>query len=224
MNTSKEELVTVLDLYQTAQNEVRAAGYDWEIEWQRSREFSTISESEFLREAAWVILCSGFKEAYVQKRFGYISLCFCDWESAHEIMRNRRACVATAMSHFRNERKLNAIAKIADILCEEGFLSFRRQLQEDPIKRLQELPFIGPVTSWHLAKNLGLNVAKNDRHLSRLAQRCGYSDAHSLCDEISALTGESISVVDIVLWRFAALFQAAVFSDGGLRQLVHLRP
>jgi hypothetical protein len=46
-------------------------------------------------------------------------------------------------------------------------------------------PMIGPVTSFNLAKNIGLDVAKADRHLSRLAANVGFSDVPSLCRCIS---------------------------------------
>jgi hypothetical protein len=70
---------------------------------------------------------------------------------------------------------------------------------------LETLPYVGPVTAFHLAKNLGLNVAKPDRHLSRLATATGFSDAHALCAELGAVLGEPVPVIDIVLWRFATL-------------------
>lgn len=212
MPRSPKNTVSMLNLYRTAEREVRAAGYGWEIEWQKNQEFNRYSESDLMREAAWVILCSGFKETSVRKCFDYISLCFCDWESAHEIKSKRHACITTALSGFGNNRKINAIAQIADLICNSGFSILKRRIQQDPINRLQEFPYIGPITSWHLAKNLGLNVAKNDRHLSKIAQYCGYSDAHSLCDEISILTGESASVIDIVLWRFAAMSPNAILA------------
>ena len=41
---------------------------------------SMFTESDLLREAAWVILCSGFREAVIRRMFDFISLCFCDWE------------------------------------------------------------------------------------------------------------------------------------------------
>lgn len=192
-------------LFRTAEHKVQAAGFAWEIEWQRERCLKPFTESDLLREAAWVILCSGFREANVRKVFDYISLCFCDWESAAEITRNRTVCIATASSRFRNFRKIDAIAQVADLVTETGFDQFRRQIRADPIKRLQELPFIGPVTSWHLAKNLGLDVAKNDRHLARIAASLGYNDAHDLCGDVSDATGQLISVIDVVLWRFAAI-------------------
>jgi len=193
------------DLYRTAEHNVQASGFAWEIEWQRERCRKPFSERDLLRESAWVILCSGFRESTVRNLFDYVSLCFCDWESADEIARNRTACIATASSRFGNARKIDAIAQVADLVTDTGFDQFRLLIQVDPIKQLQNLPFIGPVTSWHLAKNLGVNVAKNDRHLARMAAGLGYKDAHDLCEDVSEATGELISVIDLVLWRFAAI-------------------
>lgn len=196
---------TILDLYQMAEEAICEAGYAWEIEWQRNRAFETFSEQDLLRESAWVILCSGFRESSVRRCFDVISLCFCDWESAEEISHYKEQCVSTALSAFRHQAKINAIAQVSDRVHGLGFVELQARIFDDPISRLQELPYIGPVTSWHLAKNLGLNVAKNDRHLSRLAQDHGYSDAHDLCEFISNEIGEPSSVVDVVLWRFAAM-------------------
>jgi hypothetical protein len=194
-----------VDLYRKAKHNVQAAGFAWEIDWQRERCLKPFSERDLLRESAWVILCSGFREATVRKVFDYISLCFCDWESSEEIARHRSVCVATASARFRNGRKIDAIARVADLVKETGFDHARRLIKSEPIKQLQKLPFIGPVTSWHLAKNLGLDVAKNDRHLARMAAGLGYADAHDLCGDVSEATGELVSVIDVVLWRFATL-------------------
>jgi len=201
-----------VDLYRTAERSVQVAGFAWEIDWQRERCRKPFSERDLLRESAWVILCSGFREATVRKVFDYISLCFCDWESANEITRNSPLCVATASARFRNARKIDAIARVADLVTETGFAQVRRLVQTDPIKHLQKLPFIGPVTSWHLAKNLGLDVAKNDRHLARMAAGLGYADAHDLCGEVSEATGELVSVIDVVFWRFATMAPRFAFS------------
>lgn len=205
MSLPRPSKIKAINLFRAAEQGVLAAGFDWEIAWQRDRDVTALSERDLLRESAWVILCSGFREATVRKLFDYISLCFCDWESAAEITRNRAACVATASAKFCNGRKLGAIASIAEVIAESGFEPLRRRIQDDPIHQLQRLPFIGPVTSWHLAKNLGLDVAKNDRHLARLAEELGYSDANTLCGDIAEATGERVAVVDLVLWRFAVL-------------------
>jgi len=192
-------------LYEQAQSHILLAGYGWEPEWQRRRFIEGFTEQDLLRESAWVVLCSGFRESYVRKVFDYVALCFYDWESSNTISLNKAICIETALCRFGNRRKLKAIAEIADIISENGFQRVRLEISASPVEALQVFPFIGPITSWHLAKNLGFNVAKNDRHLARLANANGFSDAHMLCTEISRATGELIGVVDVVLWRYAVI-------------------
>jgi len=171
--------------------------------WQASRNPETFTESDLLREAAWVILCSGFRESVVRRVFGYISLCFCDWESAREIVRCSESCRVTALVVFGSDKKIQAIVDVADHVNQLGFEQLRRLLSLDPIPVLRKLPFIGPVTSFHLAKNLGFETAKPDRHLARLASHFGFSDAHALCGLLSQEFGDPVRVVDVVLWRYA---------------------
>lgn len=197
---------TLLQFYGVAKEEVISAGFSWEAVWQEKQLSLTFSERDLLREAAWVILCSGFKESAVSKIFDYISLCFCDWESAKIISIQRSVCISTALSGFRNRRKIEAIANLADLIVASGFTKIKSQILEKPIETLSQFPYVGPVTSWHLAKNLGMDVAKNDRHLARLASLYACADAHELCLKISLVTGEHMAVVDIILWRFLSLY------------------
>lgn len=175
-----------------------------EIVYQAQLNSGRILQRNFLREYAWVVLNSGFKESVVRARFDYISLCFHDWSSARDIARTSSACVSTASSGFGNVRKLTAIAEGARQIAKEGYRKFLKRVQADPIVVLQELPFIGPITVWHLAKNLGFPVAKPDRHLERLSAEFGFRGTHAMCDAISDVTGERPDVIDSVLWRFAA--------------------
>ena len=82
-----------IEFFRKAECSVIAAGFAWEISWQKQRLATVFSECDLLREAAWVILCSGFRETVVRKCFDYVSLCFCDWESATSISENRTACI-----------------------------------------------------------------------------------------------------------------------------------
>jgi thermostable 8-oxoguanine DNA glycosylase len=61
------------------------------------------------------------------------------------------------------------------------------------------------VTVYHLAKNIGLQFAKPDRHLVSISNKAGYQDVQAFCRDISNQVGDSITVVDLVLWRFATL-------------------
>jgi hypothetical protein len=194
--------------YRTAKERLLAAGFAAEINWQLEREFSAFTETDLLRETAWVILCSGFRESVVRDCFDLISLCFCDWESSAEICHSAAQCRATAHAAFGNSKKIDAILGTATIVHRAGFLHLKQGILDDPISSLQMFPFIGPVTSFHLAKNLGYAIAKPDRHLVRLASALGYSDVQHLCSSVSQATGDPIQVVDVVLWRYAERYGA----------------
>jgi len=196
-------------LYNEAKERVVRAGYGQEFLWQEEILGKEFTESDLLREGAWVILCGGFKEAIVRNVFPTVSLCFCDWESAKLISEKSKECRATALSAFANERKIDGILKFADRIADLEFSQLLPQIKRSPIEELMKFPYIGPITSYHLAEILGFDVAKPDRHLTRLARRHGYRDVHTFCSEISRRSGDAISVVDIILWRYAVLSKSA---------------
>lgn len=188
-----------------AREVVVGAGFGRELDWQDSRDFSVVTESEFLAEAAWVVLSAGLSERVVHRVFGSISQSFCQWNSASAIVSRRRSCVAQAMKVFAHKPKIRAIAEIAAQVNQHGFARIKREVEALGVERLSELPFIGPVTSFHLAKNLGLDVVKPDRHLVRLAKAAQVADPYALCSMIAAWTGDRMATVDLILWRFATL-------------------
>jgi len=192
-------------LYERIKRIVINFGYSDEIEWQKGIDFERFTESDLLREGAWVILCSGFREEYVRHAFDKVSLCFCDWESAEVINKNSSVCSESALQVFGNKQKIAAIAQMASMVHIEGFDVVHSRILAEPVKELQCFPFIGPITSYHLAKNLGFHCAKPDRHLIRIAKSRNIEDVQELCREIVRNTGELLGVVDIVLWRFASL-------------------
>ena len=93
----------------------------------------------------------------------------------------------------------------AHLVTHMGFPEVKRRLLEAPVATMRAFPYVGEVTVFHLAKNLGIDTAKPDRHLSRMATILGYSDAHELCWEMADVSGDMVRVVDLVLWRFATL-------------------
>lgn len=200
----KGDISEALRIYAQARRYVSQAGLDSEVTWQRSLEWEAFGESDLLRQCAWVILCGGFKEAVIRRLFDHISLCFCDWESAHEIAGSAEGCTAAALRVFRNKSKVHAIVEMAKRVETETFDRIKHAIHLDPIGELQKFSYIGPVTAVHLAKNLGMHVAKPDRHLVRLANRVGFRCAEELCSAIAVNLGEQINVVDLVLWRYLA--------------------
>lgn len=195
----------LFSLYRKAKALTQKAGYAQEQRLQARAVGHPFTETDLLREAAWVILCSGFREKIVRKAFGYISLCFCDWESACEILKREEQCREAALCAIRNFGKIDAIIAVCRIVDESGFADLKRRIFSDPLKELKKLPYIGDVTVFHLAKNLGFDLAKPDRHLARIAKATGYDDVNKMCREISRIWGDPVSVVDTILWRWAVL-------------------
>src|SRR5277367_5724179 len=191
--------------YIRAKMKVLAAGYAHEIIWQKNVRMEELTERDFLRECAWVILSSGMRESVIQKKFLGISECFFEWSSAEMIILHRDQCVRSAMALFGHRRKIEAIAKCAHIIREKGFELLRKELTFSPIEALQQFPYIGPATSYHMAKNIGFPVAKPDRHLCRFAELSGYQTPSDLCQALADYIGDPIAVIDIVLCRFATL-------------------
>lgn len=193
------------EAYLTAREHVVDAGFGAEIDWQDGREFDRISESDFLREAAWVVLSAGMAERVIRGIFARVSEAFLHWKSAAAIARQRDRCIAQARRAFGHERKLRAIALIAEFVQQIGFDKFKARVMQGGPNILRELEFIGPVTCFHLAKNIGLDVVKPDRHLVRVARAMRMSGPEELCRIIADFTGERLATVDLVIWRYATL-------------------
>ncbi len=193
------------DAFLFARTFVIERGFSREIDWQDSVSLELLGESTFLQEYAWVVLASGMREAVVRRKFPLVSRCFYSWSSAEKIACHAEACVQAALRVFRHEPKMRAVALTAALIANEGFLSFKEKLHGQPLETLRRLPYIGPVTQFHLAKNIGLNVAKPDRHLSRIANLFGYEAVGDFCTAVAGDTGTKVAVVDLVFWRFATL-------------------
>lgn len=163
-------------------HQVVEAGYEEEIIWQRELK-PCDSSADFAAETMWVILCSGMKEQIarkIQKRI------YDAWSRGNP-----------TSSGFNHIGKVKAI----DFVYSQQPTMFENYLKaEDKVSFLLTIPFIGKITCWHLAKNLGVDCAKPDRHLVRVADKYG-TTPDQLCQSLSEKTGEKKSVIDIVLWR-----------------------
>lgn len=195
----------IIDSYLDAKEAVIQAGFSPEIDWQDQVKFSQVTESDFLRESAWVVLSSGMRESVIRSKFPSVTEAFYSWASAQRIVSNADRCRQRALSVFGHRAKIEAIVTIARRIDGDGFKSVCSRIREEGTDYIRSLPFMGPATSFHLAKNLGLDVVKPDRHLVRVAAAAGFECPKRLCEEISRLVGDRVSVVDLVIWRFATL-------------------
>jgi hypothetical protein len=202
-NLNKVELLT--NKYYEIKEIIYGLGYIKESEWQNKINFDTLIETEFLKECAWVILSTGMKETIIRKYFPNLSNVFYNWESSNLISNNKTVCKKKALRIFNHKQKISAIINISTIVQKEGFHNIKNKICEGGIDYLKSFYFIGPITCYHLAKNIGLDVVKPDRHLVRIAKALKYKDPFTMCSELSKMTGDKLSVVDIILWRYASI-------------------
>lgn len=176
----KEE---ALDFYQRAYAYVVSAGFHREIEYTRQLRFDKVNDEIFLMEYAFVVLSAGMKNQVAQRIFSKFTKNLDPMVVGH--IGKRGAIVCAIKEHH------------------QWLLQLR--IASDKVSYLETLPWIGGITKYHLARNLGLDVVKPDRHLVRLATTFRYPDPATMCQAISEETGERVGVVDVVLWRYSNL-------------------
>jgi hypothetical protein len=203
---SNERLRHLAKAYYIAKGALIREGYAVEMDWQYEVSLQKLDEQVFLREAAWVILSSGMRETVIRGLFADISQAFFNWESSKQIAMHADHCKTDAIRHFNHQGKIGAIIKVATHVYQQGFSYVAESVRQGGVEYLQQLPYLGPATSCHLAKNIGLPVAKPDRHLLRLVDKLGFSSAQHLCLAIADITDDPIPVIDLVLWRYSTRY------------------
>lgn len=168
--------------YLKIKQQVIDAGYANEIEWSENLQPCN-NAADFMIEYIYVICNSGMKQQIARQIFDKVMVTLRSSTSVSEV--------------FKHEGKVKAI-QYAWIHQTRLFKEY--QEAHNKLIYLETLPWVGPITKWHLAKNLGLDVAKPDRHLQRLADRKGLS-AQEFCKRLATVTGDRIATVDYVIWR-----------------------
>lgn len=116
---------------------------------------------------------------------------------------------------FRHKGKAKAINRI---WADRAQLFAAYLEARDKLGFCQSLPWIGPTTCYHLAKDLGVDVAKPDVHLARLAARDRIS-VQGLCRRLARQAGYRVATVDTILWRACAtgIIDSKVYQAQGWR-------
>ncbi len=71
---------------------------------------------------------------------------------------------------------------------------------------MEALPFIGGITKYHLARNLGMDVVKPDIHLVRMANWYGFTDTTLFCESLGLelKTSYRLGTLDLIAWRYGS--------------------
>lgn len=163
--------------------------------------FRYLKAKTFLKLYCRAVYGSGFKAAIVQTKFSALKRAFYHFDL--EALA-RMESIAPALAVLGNVRKARCFLQGAQAIAAEGFITFKRRLRRDGLAVLQELPGIGPVTQYQLAKDIGLmDVPKPDVWLRRMAALCDARDVFALVTYMAEVTGEPPRVIDAALWRYA---------------------
>jgi hypothetical protein len=185
---------------------------------QRTKDPHTALDRDFFRECAWAIYVAGFPVETVKEKWPALEQAFCYWDYK-QVCQDKPNVRAAALRVINNTRKVDAVINIAEWLCQKGWEEIKPQLlyslksdnqgnlipAPELIPDLDQLPMIGRTNAIYILKNLGYDVAKLDRRLTRLALRFGYTGdengVQEFTSDISKLVAERISVVETVLWN-----------------------
>jgi hypothetical protein len=206
--TTERKIVTdqeLMDMYRAALDRVIQRGWKQEVNRFRNLSFENVDGRFFFKEYARCVYASGFGWAKVSKHWDALTDAYKDWDYA-EVSKNKKEVREQAMKFIGNKKKADAILSTAQALASEEWSKFKEWLRSIGLLLPPgELKFIGKVTRYHLARNIGADVAKPDRHMKRIAQKCGYPETpegiQDFAKRVSMLTGERVGVVDVVLWR-----------------------
>lgn len=174
------------DCYLDLKRDVINAGFESEIDWADGLQLCN-SADWFACETCWVIINGGMKEQVARVIWNRV--------------RPRLMAGEGVGDSFKHDGKAKAI----DFVWSNRPRLYQEWLghrEEGRLQFLATLPWIGPITKYHLARNLGLDVCKPDRHLVRLAAP---ETPDEMCLRLSEETGDRIGVVDCVIWRAANL-------------------
>ncbi len=179
------------------------------LSWVRHRRHPTEADPEyFLAEYTFIVSAAGFRESTVQKRFDALRIALGNFDLTRLKEMSAEAIEAAYMEHMlRNRTKARAVAKTLGRFTARTweFDELMRRLEATKdVDVLTQLPYIGDALKYHLARNLGLDVAKPDVHMLRLAERFGFSpDAagvQAMCEHVAESRPDRVGTIDYVLW------------------------
>jgi len=202
------------DEFMAIQVKVIEAGYGFEVAWAESIEPCKDTET-FLREYIWVVIHGGTAHKVARTIEGKV------WDVI-AMVRARQGTYYPIEAIYMHRGKVKAIKYMLGH-AEECFRAYVEA--EDKLEYLHTLPYIGAITRYHLAKNLGLDVVKPDRHLFRIADRYGKLP-QEFCKDIA--TARHLQLIVAVTKRVPKLYNASTrVWCGGLnickilKQLLH---
>jgi len=178
-------MCSIEDFYNRCKKHIIKEGFEHEIESVSKQSFEEIWPVDFLHHYIYVVLNTGMKNQAAKKMY--------------------KDFLDKGVNSINHEGKRKAIKEAINKYEDWYNTLLEKDTLSQKLEFLEELPWIGESTKYHLARNIGFNVAKPDRHLKRIAEHWGENDVQTFCEKISNLTGDSIAEVDLIIWRYCNL-------------------
>jgi DNA-3-methyladenine glycosylase I len=193
----------------------------------------TGSDDELYKKLVEVVFYSGMKAATVTAYLSRVHEHFCDFRSVATYTPEQVAAIIADNKMLQHPKKIQACVKNARRFVEilkshdaiaDYFNSFGRFDVDENVVRfrdalIKQFSFLSDITVYHYMMDLGINVAKPDRVLSRVFHRLGlvadpkaersrreqrlyFWETVQQARAFAATTGESIRRVDISVMAF----------------------
>ena len=167
-----------------------------------------VNPAHFFCEYMWVVHATGFSAKAVGKFMPRLVEAYGPYNELAE--RSLEDATGRVKVVCNNPQKIKAVHTASRLLRDgikaHGWDEFKRQKLSTP-DLLQKLPYVGPVTCFHLARNIGLlDCVKPDLHLIRLAEHWKFKDCTEMCKKMGEGSGLPLGIVDLVVWYAASTF------------------
>lgn len=155
----------------------------------------TLKPQEFFEEYIWVVYASGFSVRRLEEVKDRLYRAYGRYKDLDSKRKRKVLAVVNSV------RKWNAVHDTAVTMQTMRWDHFKKTYLSD-LDKMTALGYIGPITKFHLGRNLGFNVAKPDRHLVTLAERFGCSSVDEMCQYLSQEHSLKLKEIDFILWKF----------------------
>jgi hypothetical protein len=160
----------------------------------------TITPSCFFKEYVWVVYASNFKVNILEKYRINLYQAYGDYRTL-DITRKD-----AVLSVINNLSKWNAVldtAKKLKYIGWKGEFGFK-EIYLSSIDSMTVFKFIKDITKFHLARNLGFDVAKPDRWMQRIRDQFECLSVKEMCQYLSSKYNMPVKQIDLILWKYAS--------------------
>ena len=189
------------------------------IKFALSVKFIKVDDNEYFNKIKFIVFYSGFKAEIVTQKSDLINHHFQNYDIVKNYTKNDVERIMNDENMIRHKNKIIAIIKnaktIDEIVKNYGSMfdylnSYHPDVSWENLVKLREdlkkrFSYLGGITVYHFLTDIGLNVLKPDRVITRIFYRLGLIDStESLVEaimagrRISEIVGKPIRYIDVI--------------------------